>query len=61
MTNQTHTLNNTKLDRDVKLEQVTIDNEAYFKITNNSRTLLQNWISARVNQIRHYQNVKALF
>jgi len=36
MTNQTHTLKNTKLDRDVKLEQVTIDNEAYFKITNNN-------------------------
>jgi hypothetical protein len=36
MTNQIDTLKNTLRDRDVKLEQVTIDNEAYFKITNNN-------------------------
>lgn len=35
MTNQTDTLKNTRQDRDVKLEQVSIDNEAYFKISNN--------------------------
>jgi hypothetical protein len=35
MTNQTHTLKNTTPDKEVKLKQVTIDNEVYFEITNN--------------------------
>ena len=35
MTNHTHTLKNTTQDKEVKLEPVTIDNEAYFKISNN--------------------------
>ena len=35
MTNHIHTLKNTTQDKEVKLEPVTIDNEAYFKISNN--------------------------